>query len=396
MPHPRHSILLAHLKDRLHQSPQQRLTFAEFMELVLYGPEAGYYTAQAAGVGPQGDFVTSPHLCRDFGELLAVQLVELWHHLGQPDPFTLVEMGAGQGIMAADGLAYLETEAADCFQTVDYRIIEASPALRQIQRHRLEPWADRVRWCDLAELAAESVTGCFLSNELVDALPVHQVIWTEAGLQEIYVTLAAEGDGLREVIGPLSTPRLAAYFDDLGVNWAAGYPVGYRTEAHLAALDWMAAVARVLHRGYLLTIDYGYPADRYYHPHRTQGTLQCYYQHSHHNDPYRYLGHQDITAHVNFTALERQGERCGLMPLGLTQQAMFLMALGLGDRLAALAQVDATDAATVNQTLQRRDQLHQLMNPLGLGNFWVLLQGKHLSSSELAQPLRGFTIPPLA
>ncbi|MEB3288715.1 MAG: class I SAM-dependent methyltransferase [Leptolyngbya sp.] len=396
MPHPRHPLLLAHLTDRLQRSPQQRLTFAEFMEVVLYGPEAGYYAAQALAVGPQGDFVTSPHLCRDFGELLALQWLELWHHLGQPSPFTLVEMGAGQGIMAADGLAYLQTQAPDCFQALDYRIVEKSPALRQIQRHRLQPWADRVSWWDLADFAADSVTGGFVSNELVDALPVHQVILTETGLQEIYVTLTEDGQGLREVIGPLSTPRLAEYFDQMGVNWGAGYPVGYRTEAHLAALDWMAAVARVLHRGYVLTIDYGYPAERYYHPQRTQGTLQCYYQHYHHDDPYRYLGHQDITAHVNFTALERQGEACGLVALGITQQAMFLMALGLGDRLAALAQIEATDPATVNQALQRRDQLHQLMNPLGLGNFWVLIQGKNLSPSELAQPLRGWTVPPLA
>ena len=390
---PDNPVLFDVLKDRLGQAPQGRITFADFMDLALYDPVGGYYATQAAAVGPQGDFVTSPHLSRDFGELLAVQLVELWHHLGQPEPFTLVEMGAGQGIMAADMLAYLQTQVQDCFAVVDYRIVEKSPVLRHIQRKRLEPWVNRVTWCDWADLAADSVTGCCFSNELVDALPVHQVILTETGLQEIYVTLDEDSSTLKEVIGPLSTPRLGDYFDRVGVDWAKGYPLGYRTEAHLAALDWMTTVADVLHRGYLLTIDYGYPAERYYNPRRTQGTLQCYYQHAHHNAPYRYLGHQDITAHVNFTALERQGEQCGLSTLGLTQQAMFLMALGLGDRLVDLAKIQSTDPAIVNQAIQRRDQIHQLMNPMGLGNFWVLLQGKNLPPE--AQPIRGFTIPPL-
>ncbi|QQE63755.1 SAM-dependent methyltransferase [Leptolyngbya sp. BL0902] len=393
MPH--HPVLFDVLKDRLRQAPQGQMTFAEFMDLALYDPSGGYYATQVAAIGPQGDFVTSPHLSRDFGELLAVQLAELWHHLSQPEPFTLVEMGAGQGIMAADVLAYLQRQYQDCFAVLDYRIIEKSPVLQHIQSKRLEPWAGRVTWCNWADLAADSVTGCVFSNELVDALPVHQVVWTEAGLQEIYVTWDEASATLKEVIGPLSTPRLADYFDLVGVDWAKGYPVGYRTEAHLAALDWVATVANRLHRGYLLTIDYGYSADRYYSPHRSQGTLQSYYQHTHHNDPYRHLGHQDITAHVNFTALERQGKQSGLTTLGLTQQAMFLMALGLGDRLMDLAQIQSTDPAVVNQAIQRRDQIHQLMNPMGLGNFWVLLQGKNLAPDGAAQPLRGFTIPPL-
>lgn len=390
-------LLYDRLCDRIRQSADQRITFAEFMALALYDPQAGYYSTQQAAIGPQGDFVTSPHLCADFGELLAEQLAELWHHLGRPDPFTLVEMGAGQGIMAADLLAYGQHHHPSCFEALRYIIVEASGVLRQIQHQRLAPWADRVAWQTLDEIPADSVTGGFLSNELVDALPVHQVVLTEAGLQEVYVTLDAAGKGLQEAIAPLSTPQIQDYFDRVGVNWAdPTYAVGYRTEAHLAALDWMQTVAEKLHRGYVLTIDYGYPAARYYNRGRAQGTVQCYYRHAHHNDPYAHLGHQDITAHVNFTALERQGEICGLKTLGMTQQAMFLMALGLGDRLTALGQMQETDTATVNQAIRRRDQLHQLINPMGLGNFLVLLQGKNLSPDALARPIQGFTVPPLA
>jgi SAM-dependent MidA family methyltransferase len=142
-------------------------------------------------------------------------------------------------------------------------------------------------------------------------------------------------------------------------------------------------VASRLQQGYLLTIDYGYPASRYYSPARSQGTLQCYYRHRHHNNPYLNIGRQDITAHVDFTALERWGEICGLDNLGFTQQGLFLMALGLGKRLAALS----TSGQGLAPLIQRREALHQLIDPMGLGGFGVLVQGKGLS--ETAQRLKG-------
>ena len=239
--------------------------------------------------------------------------------------------------------------------------------------------------------------GCFFSNELVDALPVHQVILTEAGLYEVYVTLkGGPEDGLMETMAELSDLRLAAYFELVGIDLSLQhYPAGYRTEVNLAALNWMKAVATRLQRGFVVTIDYGYPASRYYGAMRSQGTLQCYYQHSHHNDPYSYIGYQDITAHVDFTALERQGEKFGLTPVGYTQQALFLMALGLGERLNALSAIQERDAQTVNAAIQRREVLHQLMSPLGLGNFGVLVQSKGLSEEEAQQPIQGLVVPAL-
>ncbi|HSM83662.1 MAG TPA: class I SAM-dependent methyltransferase, partial [Nodosilinea sp.] len=384
MPH--HPDLYRAMCDRIRQSPHQRIPFAEFMELALYHPQGGYYTTKDAILGPQGDFVTSAHLGHDFGELLATQFAEMWEHLGRPQPFSLVEMGAGQGLIAADVLSALQNHFADCFAALHYQIVEKSDRLRATQQHRLTPWAGQVTWVNLPDLPDASLTGCLFSNELVDALPVHQVVMAESGLQEVYVTLPADNaigdnplDGnaladnaLVEVLGEPSTPRLADYFAFTGIDLAdPQYVPGYRTEVHLAALDWMKTVAAKLHRGYLLTIDYGYPASRYYSRARAQGTLQCYYQQAHHDDPYSHLGHQDITAHVNFTALERQGEQCGLETLGAIQQGMFLMALGLGDRIAALGQIQARDPATVNLAIQRRDHLHQLINPMGLGNFVV-------------------------
>ncbi|GAB4133200.1 MAG: SAM-dependent methyltransferase [Cyanobacteria bacterium J069] len=387
------------LTERITAHPQRRIPFAEFMAIALYDPDHGYYTTPSPAIGAAGDFYTSPHLGADFGELLAEQLAELWALLGYPQPLTLVEMGAGQGILAADLLRYLYRQHYDCFEAVEYVIVEISAAMRAEQQQRLKPLADsgQVRWCGWDDIAPNSITGCFFSNELVDALPVHQVAIAQGQLQEIYVTLAASptSDGLgarfAEVLGELSTPALAEYFQLVGVDLPSDrYPDGYRTEVNLAALDWMQTVADRLHRGYVITIDYGYPAHRYYNPTRTTGTLQCYYQHAHHSDPYRHIGRQDLTAHVDFTALERQGEQCGLDTLGFVPQGLFLMALGLGDRLAALSYPEPGADVNLTELLQRRDRLQSLIDPMRLGNFGVLVQGRGVSSSALP---RGLQIP---
>lgn len=392
------------IRDRMARSPQQRITFKTFMELALYHPQHGYYTANAAQLGFQGDFVTSAHLSSDFGELLAEQFVQMWHHLNRPNPFQLVEMGPGQGMLAEAVLTYLQRQHPTCLAALQYTLIETSPALRAAQQSRLQPWQHQtqsgeplLRWCALQDLASDSVTGCLFANELVDAFPVHQVTLTEAGLQELYVTTAevpSESSVWQWVAGPLSHPALADYLAQAGVTLAhPPYPIGYTTEVNLAAIDWLAAIARILHQGYVLTIDYGYDAERYYSPARSQGTLQCYYQHAYHNDPLINVGQQDITAHVDFTTLEQQGQRYSLQTLGNTPQALFLMALGLGDRLQALA-ANSNEGANINALIQRREVLHQLISPMGLGKFTVLAQGKGLA--DAAQPLKGFTVPPMS
>jgi SAM-dependent MidA family methyltransferase len=373
------------------------------MDWALYHPEHGYYNSHAEKIGAHGDFVTSPHLGHDFGELLALQFVQLWDVLGRPQPFHLVEMGAGQGLLSHDILRYLYQCHPDCFAAVDYVIIEKSAALIAEQRQRLGALAERwgqLRWCDWEAIAPNSLVGCCFSNELVDAFPVHLVEKRDGTLHEVYVTVEAEPDAMTnlpnlvEVLGPLSSDRILAYFERNGIDWQSDrYKNGYRTEVNLAAEDWLTTVSQRLQRGYVLTIDYGYTAERYYAPTRSEGTLQCYYQHAHHSDPYRYLGRQDLTAHVNITDLQRLGDRLGLAPIGQTQQGLFLMALGLGDRLAFLSNPDTTpDLQTI---FQRRDALHALIDPNGLGNFQVLVQAKGLTDIEAAQTLQGFSQPSL-
>ncbi|ASC72809.1 hypothetical protein XM38_037680 [Halomicronema hongdechloris C2206] len=388
---PSNPALFEAIAHRINTSAHHRIPFAEFMDLVLYHPEHGYYITGTA-LGPGGDFVTAPHLGHDFGELLGEQFAQMWQYLGQPRPFTLLEMGAGQGLVAADVLSHLERHHPECLAPLQYKIVEISGGLQKTQRQRLAAWGDRIEWVGWDAIAANSVIGCCFSNELVDALPVHQVVVTEAGLQEVYVTLGETGEAeLRETLGPFSTPRIQEYFQDIGIHLSPpGYPVGYRTEVNLAALDWLSTVADRLQRGYVVTIDYGYATQRYYAPSRRQGTLQCYYRHGHHDDPYQYLGQQDITAHVNFTALERQGEQCGLTREGFTPQGLFLMALGLGDRIAAISETEAADTSALQQLLRRREALHQLINPLGMGNFGVLIQHKGMAA---APPLQGLMEP---
>lgn len=391
--------LCAVIRDRLARSPQGQLPFVDFMALALYHPEHGYYTRQATQLGLGGDFATSTHLGPDFAELLAEQLVEMWQQLQQPTPFHLVEMGAGQGQLADGILTHLHRQYPDCLAAVHYTLVETSAALRQVQQTRLATWQAQsvpITWQALTAMPTAAITGCCFSNELVDALPVHRVTLTADGWQEQYVTSSTDSaQPFSTTLGPLSTPRLSAYLEQVGlIPPPPTYPDGYTTEINLAALDWLAQVADKLHQGYVLTIDYGYPAERYYSPARSQGTLQCYYQHAHHNEPLINVGTQDITAHVNFTALEQQGDRCGLTTLGNVPQELFLMALGLGDRLNQFAQIEATDPQTVRYALQRREALHQLMNPMGLGKFNVLIQSKGLETLH-SSPLKGLTVPPL-
>jgi SAM-dependent MidA family methyltransferase len=384
-----HPDLIALLRVEMLQAPEQRICFADYMERVLYQPDFGYYSTRAHQMGKAGDFFTSVHLGADFAQLLAVQFTQMWQVLGQPTPFTLVEMGAGQGLLAADILAYLQTQQPDLFAALTYVIVEKVPALIAAQQQQVHAWLHKIQWCDLTELPPNSVTGCFFSNELVDAFPVHQVVINHGELQEVYVQLNSDGKTgypWQEVWGELSTPRLADYFQNANLTLGT-YPQGYRTEVNLQALSWLQSVASRLQRGYLLTIDYGYPyTEQYYSPARHQGTLQCYFQHSRNSDPYANIGNQDITSHVDFGTLIQAGTELGLDTLGLTQQGVFLMNLGLGDRLSRNNQAPG---GNVNTILQRRDALHQLINPHGLGGFPVLVQSKGLTGTEKVILLRG-------
>jgi SAM-dependent MidA family methyltransferase len=385
------------IASRIASHPDKRVTFATFMDWALYEPNLGYYNAHRQKIGAGGDFVTSPHLSGDFGELLAEQFLDLWLSLNRPTPFQIVEMGAGQGLIAGDVLQYLcdrtqqspHSAHAEFWQALEYIILEKASPLIAEQQQTLKPFAEvhKLTWKTWQDIADDSIIGCFFSSELVDAFPVHRFEIQSGQLQELYVSLS-DTDPLQwiDLAAEPSTPDLQSHLEDLGLNLES-FPDGYRSEINLAALDWLKTVAQKLHQGYVLTIDYGHTATQYYSPQRSQGTLQCYYQQAHHNDPYWAIAHQDITAHVNFTALQNYSQTCGLENIGFTQQGLFLMGLGLGDRLNANVASTNLDFLEI---LRRRDALHALINPLGLGGFGVLLQVKNGTPSISNYLFRGF------
>ena len=376
------------VRDRINHSPQQQITFADYMELVLYHPQHGYYASSESRISTGGDFLTSPHLADDFGEMLAVQLYQMWQIVGSPQVFSIVEMGAGQGLLAAQILDCCSRVYPEFFRSIDYLIVEVASAMISAQQARLKDLP--VRWCGWDDIIDRSIVGCFLSNELIDALPVHQVIVSEDKLQEIYVTIADDSNVFAETIDALSTDRLEQYWHLNNINLLGGkYSESYRTEVNLAGLEWLEKVSKKLLRGYVLSIDYGYTADRYYNPMRSSGTLQCYYQHGYHNDPYINIGNQDLTAHVDFTAVQNQGELLGLQTVGFIQQGMFLMALGLGERIASISSSSSSDLQSL---LHRRQNLHQLIDPMGLGKFGVLIQSQGLTPTEQQILLTGLSI----
>jgi SAM-dependent MidA family methyltransferase len=373
--------------DLIANSYQKRIPFSDYMKLVLYHPQFGYYTSNADCIGKSGDFLTSPHLSADFGELLAIQIKQLWEILGSPNKFIIVEMGAGQGLLAAQILEYLQREDRQLFDALEYLIIETAPAMIAAQQKRLNTLP--VMWCEWSEIDDRSIVGCFISNELIDALPVHQVIVKDGRLEEVYVTVDKDSKIFTELVDELSTDRLNQYWQLNDIDLLSDkYSEGYRTEVNLAALDWLKVVEEKLDRGYIISIDYGYSADRYYNPIRSQGTLQCYYEHYHHNDPYINIGNQDLTAHVDFTAIQKQGELLGLETIGFTKQGMFLMALGLGDRISTVS----NSGGDIQTILTRRQNLHQLIDPMGVGKFGILIQSKSLTAEERSILLTGLSM----
>jgi len=357
--------------------------FAEFMAECLYHPQHGYYMAPRNRIGREGDFYTSSSVHALFGRLIARQLRQMWEILGK-GPFAVAEQGAGEGHLALDILNGVRDEAPDFYAQLRYRLVEISPDNRARQGQQLAAHRERVDWCAAEELAG--MEGCVLSNELVDAFPVHLVEKRAGELQEVFVVAA--GDGFAEELRAPSTPRIAEH-----LRWLGAAPVeGNRAEVNLQAVDWIRDVGRLLRRGFVLTIDYGYPAAELYAPWRRSGTLMCYHRHSSSDNPYQYLGCQDITAHIDFTSLQRAGEEAGLVPLWFGEQYRFLLSLGFVEALLELQarEKDENRARALRLTLK-----NLIMPEGGMGEtFKVLVQGKGVGTPELlcARPLRALPL----
>ena len=361
----------------LSQTDKGPLPFSQFMEWCLYHPEFGYYQSTGVTTGAQGDYYTSPSVSPLFGHLIAKQLFQMAEILGGEN-FDVVEMGGGRGFLCEDILDWVEKTSPDFYQHLRYHLIEtSSPFLKEQRKRSSEKEREgRVFWIDskLFEEGKVQIQGCFLSNELVDAFPVHRVILDQGKLREIYVT--HRNGQFEEQWGELSDPRIASYFHSMDITLQEGQ----KAEVNLLALEWMESVARCLQRGFVLTIDYGYLAEELYAPHRREGTLLCYFQHEASENPYERLGEQDITSHVNFTSLIRKGEEVGLRFTGLVPQYRFLIGLGILEQMETLGkELSELDG------LKLRLSLKHLIEPeMGMGEvFKVLIQHKGMGQPQL-------------
>ena len=341
------------------------ITFAEFMDVALYHPDGGYYTS-GERVGAAGDFYTSPSAHPAFGALLAVQLFQMWELLGRPAPFTITEAGAGNGLLCRDIVTAAAGLPGGFAHSLRYVCLDRQG---NSGHERGLPGVSRLA---ASGLPLRGVTGCVLSNELLDAIPVHQVTVEQGRLREVYVTL--DGDELALNTGKPSTPLLAQRLDSLDIELGEGQTA----EVNLTLDDWIKATSQSLERGFVLTIDYGRPAeDLYSAAERFRGTLTTFAAHLQTDRPLERIGQQDMSAQVDFTTLARGGAQAGLDLLGYTTQAAFLRNLGL------IRLEQRLTASSPRQAQASRVGMRELAKPGGLGDFKVLAQGKNVGKPEL-------------
>ena len=364
-----------------------RITFARFMQVCLYSPRGGFYATRHERIGAH--FGTSPTSHPVFGALIARQLEQMWHRLGAPPVFHVLEVGAGDGALARSIVSACRQLTLGFAQALRYIAADYEPQWTPSTGHRID--LDSRTAADEPDLslkiqqvkasglrAFRHVTGCILSNELIDNFPVHRFAIQNGSVKEVYVTL--EGGKFTEVLDEPSTTGIAGRLADLSLS------DGYRGEVNLAVEDWTRDVSRTLDRGYVLTIDYGLPAAELYAPENNQGRLICFHQHAVQQDPYQRIGQQDITCHVDFTALMRLGEQHGLTTAGYIPQRDFLINLGFAD---CLESPDSQGLSAARAAINRMAMM-ALVDPEQYGDLKVLVQAK---GAALDGELLGFPRP---
>jgi SAM-dependent MidA family methyltransferase len=353
------------IADRIRASGP--ISFAEFMDISLYHPELGYYARAAQKTGRAGDFFTSVDVGPIFGELLAKQFAEMFRLIG-PRAFDLVEAGAGSGRLARDVLDSAQKHDPEFYAAIRLSLVEQSPAARASQVETLGPHAPLLAHSSSA--LPEEIHGVIYANELLDALPTHVVVMTEAGLREVFVDVqpstSAQGPRFVERFEELSTPRIAEYLSRAGAEMRSGW----RAEVNLRAQEWTKNAAASLRRGFMVLIDYGHDERELYDASHSAGTLTSYKQHSQLADCLQEPGETDITAHVDLSAVTRTAEHSGLDVLARLDQTYFMLGLGITD-LEGLS-------------LHQRLALKTLLLPGGLGSTHkVLIFGKGVGTPHL-------------
>ncbi|MGC9120641.1 MAG: class I SAM-dependent methyltransferase [Sulfurihydrogenibium sp.] len=344
------------------------ISFKDFMDFALYYPSLGYYTSEKEKIGGYGDFFTSSELDPVFGQLLAKQFNEIYEKHFKDKKITIVEIGSGKGLLAYDILNEIKTKYPEFYDNVQFISIEKSTYHIDIQKQLLADF--NVRWLeDLENL--EYIEGIIYSNELFDALPVHLIKKEKGKIYQLY--LIEKSGEIQEDFRPASK-EILEYLEELNID----IPEGMITEVNLLAKDLIQKIGEKLKKGFVFTIDYGYPSKELYKPYRMKGTLLCYYKHTYNENYYQNVGLQDITSHVNFSALVYYGKKSGLEFTGFTDQAHFLINLGLSDIMMELQEKGDY------KSYERINRLKTLILPKGMGEkFKILIQHKNVENPDL-------------
>lgn len=350
------------------------ISFARFMELALYAPGLGYYSAGARKFGEQGDFITAPELSDLFSWCVARQCQQVLAIIDNPG---IVEFGAGSGRMACAILKELERLDA---VPASYLIVEVSADLRERQqaliKQQLPELVDRVYWLETLPV---NFKGVVLANEVLDALPVQRFRVNGNNINEMRIGFDKDQFVWHEQPGDDDLVKMVNAVQDVLDEKMSD---GYTSEICMAANAWIKSVADMLAEGAVFLIDYGYPRHEYYHPQRTDGSLMCYYQHRRHSDPLKLVGLQDITAHVDFTSIAEAAHQAGLTVAGFTTQACFLLANGLDEMVASSDPDDQRAHLTLMQEVKR------LTLPGDMGELFKVMA----LTRSVDEPLKGFTL----
>ena len=352
-----------------------QLTFRDFMQLALYAPALGYYVAGSRKLGADGDFVTAPEIAPLFSQCLAEAIIPALQGLPEAN---ILEVGAGRGVMAAEILAHLSRRDQ---LPAHYYILELSGELRARQASTIEQchpdFLSRVVWLDTLPNDFSAVV---LGNEVLDAMPVNIVSKQQGGWLERYVAWQ-DGQFVWQT-GEISDPRLVQRMQSMEERFGLAFDEAYTTEINLLAEDWLKTLGHSLKQGLVLLIDYGFPCHEFYHPQRNTGTLMCHYRHVAHSDPFIYPGLQDITAHVDFTAMAEAAYSGGFSIEGYTNQGNFL----IGSGLTTLCQTQSTDALQPQMLIA--NQIKKLTLPHEMGELFKVIG----LSKQLDVSLGGFLL----
>lgn len=331
------------------------------MRLALFSQKGGYYYSNKNA--NQRDYFTSPLSHPVFGALISIQLKEVWDIMGKPKKFPIIELGAGSGVLSRDIVRFISKNEPKFFEAIRYFSVDYQPS------H--DPFLG-VNFFKSDSHPFQDVAGCIISNELLDSFPVHRFIRDESGFKEIYVDL--DGDDFVEIIDEISTMNIENRLSEYNIE------EGFYGEVNLYMQDWFKSLSNILKQGLILTVDYGDTSELLYASGRKYGTLNCYYDHMVTNNPYKNIGDQDITAHVDFSALIALGENNGLHTAGFTTQKKFLRNLGFQKFVGALSRSDIDQAAMD----ANRYGMMELVKTGHMGDFKVLGQTKGLENKTLS------------